>query len=358
MNQYGLCYVKCDNGTAIIDNRVKCQKVDSDIYQILNLAISIIAKHTYYRCGSPFSPNKKALTHSLRIFHVDNMENNSDCEIFIKTGQIKCFACIIDEIDYDAILRKIYNLANFNIYVKKFHDVVKYLTNCKKYNNIDNLGKSIFTISHREKFEEIMKRFEKNIYNELPEYISPMLYLNAPIDEDLEMEFNWRLKNFLVYHLNRIGYYVGVVLYHNKAGEPFKINKLNINDTKYKLVIFNKKIMDDIISSIKQINNFNNGNKYDIIKTYVNRLNMKIKMGDKYSYLSEMHLSEYLFDYFNVKKLNSITKSFNPGYKNYYFVKEFCHEAELDKITHQELIDTIDFDSIDFDSIDFDSIDD
>ncbi len=115
--------------------------------------------------------------------------------------------------------------------------------------------------------------------------------------------------------------------------------------------------MDDLISSIKQIDNFNNGNKYDIIKTYINRLNMKDKMCDEYSYLSEMHLSEYLFDYFNVKKMNSITKSFIPGYKNYYFVKEFFYEFELDRITRQESFNSIDFNSIDFNSIDFDSID-
>ncbi|ANB51013.1 hypothetical protein [Powai lake megavirus] len=347
MNQYGLCYVKCDNCTSIINDRMKCQKIDSDIYQIINSAISIIARHTYYRPGSPFRPNKKAMTHSLRIFRVDNVEKNLNSEIFIKRGQIKCFARIINEIDYNVILRKIYNLANYNIHVGKFHNVVKYLTYCKKYNNIDDFGKSIFAFEHKKKFGELVKRFEKSLCDNLPEYVSPMLSLNAPNDEDLGMEFNWKIKNFLVEYLKKIGYYVGVILSHNKGGEPFRINKHNINYVRYILVIFNKKFMDDLINSIRQIDNFNNGNKYDIIKTYVNGLNMKDKMGDKYSYLSEMHLSEYLFDYFNVKKMNSITKSFISGYKNYYFVKEFCYEVELDRIIYQESFDSIDFDSID-----------
>lgn len=44
MNQYGLCYVKCDE-TAIIGDRIKCQIVDSDIYQIINSATNIIIKY-------------------------------------------------------------------------------------------------------------------------------------------------------------------------------------------------------------------------------------------------------------------------------------------------------------------------
>lgn len=346
MNQYGLCYVKCDE-TAIIGSRIKCQIIDSDIYQILNSAVSIIAKHAYYSSGSPFQPNKKAMTHNLRIFQVDNFDKSSNSENFIKRRQTKCFARIINEIDYDDILRKIYNLANYNIHIGKFHSIVKYLTYCKKYNNIDDLGKIIFSIDEKERLGELMKRFEKNLCNKLPEYVSPMLCLNAPNGEDLGMEFNWQIKNFLVEHLKKIGYYVGVILSHNKGGEPFRINKHNINNVRYMLVIFNKKFMDDIINSVKQVDNFNSGNKYDMIKTYVNGLNIKDKMGDKYEYLSEMHLSEYLFDYFNVKKMNSITRSFIPGYKNYYFVKEFCHEVELNQITYQESSNSIDFESFD-----------
>nr|URM61891.1 hypothetical protein [Mimivirus sp.] len=101
------------------------------------------------------------MIYNLRIFRVDNVEKNLNSEIFIKRGQTKYFARIIDEIDYDAILRKIYNLANYNIHVGKFHSVVKYLTCCKKYNNIDDLGKSIFAFEHKERLEVLIKRFEK-----------------------------------------------------------------------------------------------------------------------------------------------------------------------------------------------------
>ncbi|BCS82618.1 hypothetical protein QLL95_gp0129 [Cotonvirus japonicus] len=348
MNMYGLCYVKCTDGIAIYENTMECLVVNSDIYKIINQAICIIGKHNVYDLDeSPFLLNKKATTHNLRIFHVDNIRTHK-----IRGLLGKCSARIIREIDYDIVLKKIYQLTNLNIHIKRIHDVVKYLTFCKKYDNIDELTKAMFIHHDKNKFNELISKSENYIDRFLPTHVSPMIILNIPVDKDLEMEYNWTIKKCLVNYLETKNYYVGVILTSREGGVPFKINSSNINEAKYELVIFNKKFIDGIISGIKQMENFQTNDKYSIIKNYVKNLNLKSIMGNKYLSLAKFHVTNYLYDYFRVDEANFNTKSINRlYYMSYNFVKEFSHEHELNKILYQDRPNYIDND---FDDSSFD----